>query len=69
MVVADPSIPESRDVTCDSLSAWLAAKLNGSTLIPIKSFAIGEHQRGIAEPVQRGWVDPRFPMFTVGAHF
>ena len=37
MVVADPSIPESWDVTSDSLAAWLARQLNASALLLVKS--------------------------------
>ena len=68
MVIADRSIPESWDVTSDSLAAWLAGKLNASTLLLVKSFAITEPQSSIEEMVRRGWLDPSFPLFTSGAH-
>jgi aspartokinase-like uncharacterized kinase len=69
MVVADPSIPESWDVTSDSLAAWLADKLNCSTLLLVKSFAINEPQPDIEELVRRGWVDRCFTQFTSSARF
>ncbi len=69
MVVADPSIPESWDVTSDSLAAWLADKLNSSTLLLVKSFAINVPQTDIEELVRRGWVDRCFTQFTSSAGF
>jgi 5-(aminomethyl)-3-furanmethanol phosphate kinase len=69
MVAADPSIPESWDVTSDSLAAWLTGKLNASTLLLVKSLAIQEPQPDIEELVRRGWVDPSFPQFTSSARF
>jgi aspartokinase-like uncharacterized kinase len=69
MVVADPSIPESWDVTSDSLAAWLADKLNASVLVLVKSFAVSEPQPAIEDMVRRGWVDRCFTQFTLGARF
>jgi aspartokinase-like uncharacterized kinase len=67
MVAADPLIPETWDVTSDSLAAWLAGKLNAMVLLLVKSFAIGEPQPTIEDMVRRGWVDPAFPQFTSSA--
>ena len=69
MVVADPSIPESWEVTSDSLAAWLADKLNASGLLLAKAFAIHEPQPHIEEMVRRGWVDSCFPQFTASGRF
>ncbi|HEV8646815.1 MAG TPA: aspartate kinase [Burkholderiales bacterium] len=69
IVVADSSIPESWDVTSDSLAARLARKLNASVLLLVKSFAITEPQPCIEELVRRGWVDSCFLQFTCGARF
>ena len=69
MIVADPSIPESWDVTSDSLAAWLAKRLNASALLLVKSLKIAGPQPGIAELMRRGWVDPAFSRFTSGSHF
>ncbi len=66
MVVADPSIPESWDVTSDSLAAWLAKQLNVSTLLLVKSLKIDGPQPSIEELVRRGWVDPAFATFASG---
>ena len=69
MVVADPSIPETWDVTSDSLSVWLAGKMNASTLLLVKSFAINEPQPDVEEMVRRGWVDSCFPQFIASGRF
>ncbi|MBI3527998.1 MAG: uridylate kinase [Betaproteobacteria bacterium] len=68
MIVADPSIPESWDVTSDSLAAWLAKKLNASALLLVKSLKI-DAQPGIEDLVRRGWVDPAFAKFSSGKQF
>lgn len=67
MFVADPSIPESWDVTSDSLAAWLAKKLDASVLLIVKSLKIEGPQPGVEEMMRRGWVDPAFAQFTTGA--
>lgn len=69
LIVGDPSIPESWDVTSDSLAAWLAGRLNASALLLVKAFAISEAQPAIEELVSRGWVDACFSQFTSGARF
>jgi len=69
MVVANPSIPESWEVTSDSLAAWLAEKLNASTLLLVKSLNINGPQPSVEEMMRRGWVDPAFAKFTSRMHF
>ena len=69
MVVADLSIPESWDVTSDSLAAWLAKQLGASALLLVKSLKIDRPQPGIEDLMRRGWVDPVFATFTSGTHF
>lgn len=68
MVVADPSIPESWDVTSDSLAAWLAKQLNAAALLLVKSLKIDGPQPGIEDLMRRGWVDSAFAKFTSGMH-
>lgn len=68
MVVADPAIPESWDVTSDSLAAWLAKQLNASALLLVKSLKIEGPQPGIEDLMRQGWVDPAFAEFTSGIH-
>jgi aspartokinase-like uncharacterized kinase len=69
MVVADKSIPESWDITSDSLAAWLAGGLNASALLLVKSLKIDGPQPGVEEMMRRGWVDPAFAKFTSGVDF
>ena len=66
MIVADPSIPESWDVTSDSLAAWLAKQLNASVLLLVKSVKFDGPQPEIEELLRRGWVDAAFARFTSG---
>lgn len=68
MVVSDLSIPESWDVTSDSLAAWLAKQLNAPALLLVKPLKIDGPQPGIEDLVRRGWVDPAFAKFTSGMH-
>lgn len=62
-------LPQSWDLTSDSLAAWLATALGAGHLVLVK------HGRFTAEPVQvsdlveRGVVDPFFPCFATGRTF
>jgi aspartokinase-like uncharacterized kinase len=69
MVVADPSIAETWDVTSDSLAAWLARRLNATTLLLVKSMRIDGAQPDVAELMRRGWVDAAFSGFASNLHF
>jgi aspartokinase-like uncharacterized kinase len=69
MALSDPSIPESWDVTSDSLAAWLANRLEASMLLLVKSVRIDEPQPIVEELAARGWVDPSFPQFVANARF
>jgi aspartokinase-like uncharacterized kinase len=68
MVVAEVAIPESWDVTSDSLAAWLAKRLDASGLLLVKAFTIDGLQPGVEDLMRRGWVDPAFAKFTTGRH-
>lgn len=69
MVTADPTIPESWDVTSDSLAAWLATRLDASGLLLVKSFALSGDATNIAQWVQNDWVDPAFGKFTLAVRY
>jgi dihydroneopterin aldolase len=62
MVLADRSIPESWDVTSDSLAAWLGRRLEASTVALVKSVDTPSSLDPSAMAV-RGLVDPEFPRF------
>ena len=63
MTIGCPEIPESWDVTSDSLAAWLAGQLSAQDLVLVKS-APRPHGRISAETLAKeGLVDPAFPGF------
>jgi aspartokinase-like uncharacterized kinase len=61
MVLADPQIAASWDITSDSLAAWLAGKLEADRLVLVKSVAIAEGSVPASILARRGIVDPAFP--------
>jgi aspartokinase-like uncharacterized kinase len=65
MVLADASIPQTWQVTSDSLSAWLAAKLGAKQLVLVKSvtFATADVQTLIDNEV----LDAQFAAFAASA--
>ncbi len=58
-----PEIPESWDVTSDSLALWLAARLGADTCLLVKS-ADAPPGAGPAELARAGLVDAAFPGFA-----
>ncbi len=62
MVLADRDIPESWDVTSDSLAAWLARRLGAGRLVLVKS-APAPRPLDPAALAERGLVDRLFPKF------
>jgi aspartokinase-like uncharacterized kinase len=67
MVLGRADIPESWDVTSDSLAAWLAGQLAASCLILVKSAAVEEGST-VGDLVRRGVVDPALPEFLARNH-
>lgn len=61
MVLADPGIAASWDITSDSLAAWLAGKLAADRLVLVKSVAVSGGSVSAAVLARRGIVDPAFP--------
>ncbi|MFZ5790382.1 MAG: hypothetical protein ACOY3L_06745 [Pseudomonadota bacterium] len=62
MALGRPDIPESWDVTSDSLAAWLAAQLQADGLVLVKSVPVAEGST-IDDLVRLGTVDPLLPAF------
>jgi aspartokinase-like uncharacterized kinase len=60
MVLADPAIAASWDITSDSLAAWLAGKLGARRLVLVKSVLVANGATAAAL-ARRGIVDPAFP--------
>jgi aspartokinase-like uncharacterized kinase len=64
MTADHPDIPESWDVTSDSLAAWLANVMNATMLFLVKSVQPTEDTVSAMTISGRGWVDPMFPVMT-----
>jgi aspartokinase-like uncharacterized kinase len=62
MVLGHTNIPESWDVTSDSLAAWLAGELAADCLVLVKSVAV-EEGRKVDDLAHLGIVDPALPEF------
>ncbi|MBX6320505.1 MAG: hypothetical protein IRY94_01635 [Rhodospirillaceae bacterium] len=62
MTLGRPDIPQSWDMTSDSLAAWLAAELGAAGLLLVKSAAIPAGA-AVDELARRGIVDPLLPAF------
>lgn len=62
MVLGRPEIPESWDVTSDSLAGWLAGELGAAGLLLVKSIAIPEGST-VDELMRLGAVDPLLPRY------
>ncbi len=60
MTLDSPELPETWDLTSDSLAAWLANKLGAQMLVLVKSVVPGEPSITAANLCARGVVDPMF---------
>jgi aspartokinase-like uncharacterized kinase len=69
MVLADESIPQSWEVTSDSLAAWLAGKLKARRLVLVKSAAAQDLDASAEELVRREILDGQFPRFVTERGF
>ena len=69
MVFADDNIPQSWDVTSDSLAAWLATKLNAKQLILVKSDKPSASQLCLKRMTIDGVVDEAFSDFILNTNF
>lgn len=70
MVLADKGLPTSWDLTSDSLSAWLAAKLNAQHLLVVKSMSLSAVKKiDVGNLMLDGVVDPYFGAYSTGKSF
>lgn len=69
MVSSDLSIPQTWDVTSDSLAAWLATRLDATELAMIKSIPIEKPLPTPEQMTARGWMDAAFAQFLSNARF
>jgi len=73
MVLADDSISKSWEVTSDSLSAWLANKLDATQLLLVKAKPLIGHQvqtpKQLQSLVDDGLIDQQFSHYIAGKNY
>jgi 5-(aminomethyl)-3-furanmethanol phosphate kinase len=69
MVLAEDSIPQSWDVTSDSIAAWLANKLGAQHLVLLKSDKSDSNELSIKAMTDNGMVDVAFADFVKNKKF
>lgn len=69
MVLADDKIPQSWDVTSDSIAAWLAEKLGAQHLVLVKSDKPDESELCLRMMTKTGMVDQAFSDFVINKAF
>lgn len=69
MTIGNPEIPESWDVTSDSLAAWLARQSGAEKLVLVKCCAVPAGQASPEKLRSLEIVDAAFPGFMRGACF
>jgi dihydroneopterin aldolase len=67
MVLSDTAIPQSWDVTSDSLAAWLAGKIGAERLVLVKRVQAGEKVVRAADLAARSVVDNAFADFLAAS--
>ncbi len=69
MTFENPEIPESWEITSDSLAAWLAEKMGAEMLVLVKPFEPTGDVLTAHDLCARGVVDPLFPTLTKEARY
>lgn len=69
MVLADDSIPQTWDVTSDSIAAWLAGKVNAQHLVLVKSDKPDGPDLNLRMMSETGIVDEAFSDFVLNKTF
>jgi len=69
MVLADDSIPQSWDVTSDSIAAWLAEKVDAQQLVLVKSDKPDGPELSLRMMQESGIVDEAFSDFVLNKTF
>jgi len=69
MVLAEDAIPQSWDVTSDSIAAWLAEKVNAQQLVLVKSDKPDGPELSLRMMTESGVVDEAFSDFVLNKTF
>lgn len=69
MTVDNPELPESWELSSDSLAAWFAEKCGAEMLILVKSIELAETSISAARLSASGVVDPLFPLMAAHGHY
>ena len=69
MTVDNPELPETWDLSSDSLAAWLAEKCGAEKLILVKSTEVAGPTVPAASLSAGGVVDPLFPLMIASARY
>ena len=67
MTTGAPDIPESWEVTSDSLAVWLARKLGVARVLLVKSAVLPTESASVVALAEAGIVDPLLPRFLAGS--
>jgi aspartokinase-like uncharacterized kinase len=67
MVMADSAIPQSWDVTSDSLAAWFAGRIGAERLILVKHLETPESTVLVSNLVASDMIDGAFPKFIMAS--
>jgi dihydroneopterin aldolase len=67
MALVDPSIPQSWDVTSDSLGVWLASRIGARRLVLVKHVETKENIMRAADLTARDVVDKAFAQFLAAS--
>jgi aspartokinase-like uncharacterized kinase len=65
----DAGLPESWELTSDSLAAWLADALGAERLVLVKHGDFAARRVEVGDLVESGVVDPLFPLFILDKRF
>jgi aspartokinase-like uncharacterized kinase len=63
-LIGHPDIPESWDVTSDSLAAWLAGTIDAEALILVKSALLRRGRTTVQDLIADAVLDPAFQRFS-----
>jgi len=67
MALADASVPQSWDVTSDSLGLWLASRIGARRLVLVKHVETQENSMRVADLTARDVVDKAFAQFLAAS--